>query len=211
MSFFVTGTDTDVGKTYVTALILRGLRARGVDAVGYKPVSCGNRDDARVLAAASGDSEPLDAINPVWYDTPVAPYVAGIVENRPLEVDQLVAGYEALAARHAHVLVEGAGGWEVPLAPGFAISDLARALRLPVLLVVSNKLGALNHSVLTLNAIRHAGLHCAGVVFNNLQDELDVAAITNLRILQELTGVQVLADVIRGEEELEIEPFLELL
>lgn len=208
MSIFITATDTGAGKTYVSALLLRALRAMGRDAVGYKPVSCGDREDGLILTAAGDHAEPLDAVNPLWYATAVAPYVAGLLENRPLDPAGLLDGYRALAERHEIVLVEGVGGWEVPLAPGYRVPDLAADLGLPVLLVVSNKLGALNHTILTLNAIRARGLTCAGLVFNHAADELDTAAITNKGVIEDLCGAPVLTDIIRGQEDIGLEEFL---
>lgn len=206
VSAFITGTDTGVGKTRVTCLLLAALRAEGRDAVGYKPVSAGDREDATLLAEASG-IEDLNAINPLHYQTAVAPYVAGMLENRPLDPALLVAGYRDLAARHELVLVEGAGGWEVPLAPNYRISDLAAELDLPVVIVAANKIGALNHILLTVNAIKARGLTCAGVVLNELEDELDTAKITNKGVLEDLTGVPLLGHIIHGQDFLDPEDF----
>ncbi len=207
MSFFVTGTDTGVGKTYVTRLILQGLRAGGHDAVGYKPVSCGDRGDATVLAEVSGGLG-TDEVNPVHLNTPVSPYVAGMLENHSIDPAVLAEGYRALAAAHRSVLVEGAGGWEVPVAAGYRMSDLAADLALPVVLVAANRLGALNHILLTANAIRSRGLVCAGIVLNQLEDEMDTAAITNKGVIEDLTGLPLLAHLIHGQDFIEIEPFL---
>jgi dethiobiotin synthetase len=199
MSFFVTGTDTNVGKTYATRLILEMLRAEGVDAVGYKPVSCGDREDAILLAAASGGLT-LDEVNPLHLNTPVAPYVAGLLENRTVNPADLLAGFHHLAAAHAQIIVEGAGGWEVPLAPNYRVSDLAKDLGLPVILVAANRLGALNHILLTVDAIRAKGLSCAGIILNQLEDELDTAMITNKGIIEELAGVPLLDHLIYGQD-----------
>jgi dethiobiotin synthetase len=209
MSFFITGTDTGVGKTYVTRLIVETLRNAGQDAVGYKPVACGDRQDAAILAAASGGLE-LDEVNPVYLNTPVAPYVAGMLENRTVDPAVLIAGYHQLAARHANVLVEGAGGWEVPLAANYRISDLAADLKLPVILVAGNKLGALNHIILTVNAIRAKGLVCAGIILNQLEDEMDTAMITNKGVVEDLTGVPLLDHLIHGQDFLDAEAYLDL-
>jgi dethiobiotin synthetase len=207
MSFFITGTDTGVGKTYVTRLILEHLRAEGRDAVGYKPISCGDREDASILSAVSGGID-LDEINPVHLNTPVAPYVAGMLENRTIDPAVLIAGYENLAKKHAQVVVEGAGGWEVPLAANYRVSDLAADLKLPVIVVAGNKLGALNHILLTVNAIRAKGLTCAGIVLNQLEDEMDTAMITNKGVVEDLTGVPLLEHVIHGQDFLDVSPFL---
>ena len=199
MSLLVTGTDTGVGKTYVTRLLVESLRNEGVDAVAYKPVACGDRDDAEVLARVSGGLD-LDWVNPVHLKTPVAPYVAGLLENRTVSTDELVSGYRRLAAVHQAVIVEGAGGWEVPVAPGYRISDLAETLGLPVLVVAANRLGALNHILLTVNAIRSRGLKCAGVVLNQLDDELDTAMITNKGVIEDLSGVPLIDHLIRDQD-----------
>lgn len=209
MSFFITGTDTGVGKTYVTRLILETLRKDGQDAVGYKPVSCGDREDAVILAGASGGLT-LDEINPISLNTPVAPYVACLLENRTLDPTDLIKGYQHLAEKHAKVLVEGVGGWEVPLAPGYRVSDLAAELGLPVILVAGNKLGALNHIILTVNAIRAKGVTCAGIILNQLEDELDTAMITNKGVVEDLTGVPLLDHLIHGQDFLDEDVFLHL-
>ncbi|MCU0752901.1 MAG: dethiobiotin synthase [Akkermansiaceae bacterium] len=204
MSFFVTGTDTGAGKTHVTRLILEGLRGAGIDAVGYKPVACGDRDDARILAGASGGLA-IEDVNPVYLQSAVAPYVAGLLENRVIDPAELVAGFQRLAAAHQTVVVEGAGGWEVPVAAGYRISDLAADLALPVVLVAVNRLGALNHILLTLGAIRARGLTCAGIFLNQLDDELDTAMITNKGLIEELTGLPLLDHLIHGQDFLDPE------
>jgi dethiobiotin synthetase len=209
MSFFITGTDTGVGKTYVTCLLLEGLRNAGVDAVGYKPVACGDRDDATRISAASGGLD-TDSVNPVYFNTAVAPYVAGMLENRTADPAELLAGFEKLAAAHQTVLVEGAGGWEVPIAAGYRISDLAADLKLPVIIVAGNKLGALNHILLTVDAIRAKGLVCAGIFLNQLEDEMDTAMITNKGVIEDLTGVPLLDHLIYGQDFLDLEGFLKL-
>jgi len=199
MSLFVTGTDTGVGKTYITRLILESLRQQGVNAVGYKPIACGDRDDAEALASASGDLD-VDLVNPVYFNTAVAPYVAGLLENRTVDTAELIAGYKELAAKHDTVIIEGAGGWEVPIAPNYQISDFAKELGLPVLVVAANQLGALNHIQLTVNAIRAKGLNCVGIVLNQLEDELDTAMVTNKGVIEDLTGVPLLDHLIHGQD-----------
>lgn len=198
MHLFVTGSGTAVGKTYVACLILKALRACGRRAVAFKPVSCGTRDDAVQLQAAGDPAATIDEVNPVWLQTPAAPYVAAQFENRPLDVGALAVGFPALADRFDHVVVEGAGGWEVPLAIGQSMSDLAVALGLPVLVVVDNRLGALNTTILTVRAIQTRGLPCAGLVLNHLEDERDIASVTNRSVLEGWLGVPVLEDVLHG-------------
>ena len=207
-SYFVTGTDTGVGKTRFSCLLVEALRAEGIAAAGFKPVCCGERDDAVLLAAASGGLA-VDDVNPLWLKASVAPLVAGMLENRPADPAYLLEAYRRFAAMHSTVIVEGAGGWRVPLAEGYDMADLAVDIGLPVIVVVGNRLGALNHTILTIDSIRARGLEIAGLVINHLADELDTAAITNKGIIEQLTGVPILAEIIHGQDFLEVEPFLE--
>lgn len=209
MSAFITGTDTGVGKTYVTRLIIETLRREGIDAVGYKPVASGDRADATILAAVSGNLD-RDRINPVFLKPALAPLVAGMLENRTITCEELVAGYRSLAAEHASVIVEGAGGWEVPLAEGFFGSDLAVALGLPVVVVAANRLGCINHVLLTVRAIQARGLCCAGIILNQLEDEMDTAMVTNKGIIEDLAGVPLLAHLIHAQDFLDPEAILPL-
>lgn len=213
---FITGTDTDAGKTYVSSLIIRALRRERVDVVGYKPICCGDRNDALEMADASGFDDPsadlLDKINPVWMKTPAAPHVAAMFENIPIDKERLIRGYKVLASEHTCVITEGAGGWLVPInGMKFCVAELAMEIGDPVILVVGNRLGALNHTLLTVEAMRSRGIEPAGLVFNNLNDELDTATITNKGIVEDMCGVEVITDVIRGQKEIESWPFMEIL
>jgi dethiobiotin synthetase len=201
MRAFITGTDTGVGKTFVTALLLRSLRAKGVDAVGFKPICCGGREDAEMLRSASGDALTLNEVNPVWLRTPAAPYVAAIIENRPIDLALIREVYAGLCARHESILVEGVGGWLVPILADYAVADLARELDLPVIVVVANRLGALNHTGLTLADIRQRGVSCSGLILNQalpfdaISANETVAQTTNRAILEDWLRVRVLHEV----------------
>lgn len=209
---FITATDTDAGKTYVSSLIIRALRAEGVDAVGFKPICCGDRNDALELVEASQGVVSVDEVNPIWLKTPAAPHVAAIFENTPIHKESLLDAYRALADKHQVVITEGVGGWLVPInGMDFSVAELAKEIGDPVLLVVGNKLGALNHTLLTVEAMRSRGIEPVGMVFNNLVEELDTATITNKGIVEILCGVEVMMDVIRDQEEIEAWPFLEVL
>jgi len=202
MSYFITGTDTGVGKTHVTALLLRAFNEAGRPALGYKPLACGDRLDADILRAAGAEpSLPLNAINPVFYRVPAAPMAAAMIENRVPDLAAVRAGFDALAARATTVLVEGAGGWLVPISESYSMADLAADLGLPVLVVVNNKLGALNHTLLTVHAIEARGLRCAGLLLNQVADERDSASISNRILLEKLLPhVPILAEIMHGEE-----------
>lgn len=209
MNFFITGTDTGVGKTYITKLLVESLRAEGKYAVGFKPISCGDREDAVILAAASGNLS-LDEVNPLHFSSAVAPHVAALLENKTIDPAQILASYQAISEIYDPVIVEGAGGWEVPITESYFVSDLAKDLNLPVILVAANRLGALNHILLTLAAIQAKGLKCAGIILNQLEDEMDTPMITNKGIIESLTQVPLLDHIIHGQDFLSQE-FMDVL
>jgi dethiobiotin synthetase len=200
---FITATDTGAGKTHFSCLLLRSLRAAGVDAVGFKPFCCGERDDAERLYEACDGTVELGLINPIWLRVPAAPYTAALVENRAVDVATALDAFHTLRSRHAFVVVEGAGGWRVPLTDQMCLSDFAAQLALPVVVVVANRLGALNHTQLTVDAIAARGSMCAGVVLNEPDcAEPDPARITNQGVLEQLLTTPVLGALTYGTEAL---------
>jgi dethiobiotin synthetase len=208
LNYFLTGTDTGVGKTYVAVLLIRALRRAGFDTVGLKPICCGDRSDAEALHDAADRELSLDDVNPVWFRFPAAPYTASIVENRLPDLDQIRDRFTRLRAARRSIIVEGVGGWLVPILRNYSIADLAADLALPVVVVASNRLGALNHTLLTVQAIQSRGLKCAGVILNNNQEipgpDPDPATSTNRSILEHLLEVPILHEIERGQTALEL-------
>ena len=202
MNLFLTGTDTNIGKTYVAALLVRALRAAGHDCVGLKPICCGDRGDAEALHAASDGASPLNDINPVWLRPPAAPYTASIIEHRTVDLDLIREAFGRARSAHPSLIVEGAGGWLVPITRDYFVADLAEEMGLPVAIVVANKLGAINHTLLTLAAIRSRGLACAGLILNRPTADDDLATTTNRAMLEELAGVPILFEISHGQREL---------
>ena len=200
MNLFITGTDTNAGKTFVTALLTRALRARGFETIALKPLCTGERSDVEILQAASDHRLSLDETNPVWLHEPAAPLVAARLENRTLSLDALADWFRHLSSKHPSLLVEGAGGWLGPITPTETIADLASRLALPVVVVVANRLGCINHTLLTLESIRARGLHCPGIILNSLAANLDVATRTNREILEQNTPI--LLEVHPGQTEI---------
>ena len=199
MNLFLTGTDTNVGKSYVASLLVRALRAEGRDCVGLKPICCGDRDDATLLHEAAGGAIELNDINPVWLRTPAAPYTASLIENRPIDLALIRESFARARTAHESVIVEGAGGWLVPIERNFYIADLAAEFGLPVAIVVANRLGALNHALLTVAAVRARGLECAGLILNHPSVDEDIATTTNRGVLEEFAGVPILFDIAYGQ------------
>jgi dethiobiotin synthetase len=193
VSVFVTGTDTGVGKTTFTVWLLWHLRARGLHVAGYKPICCGDRDDAMQLMAASSPGLTIDDVNPVWLRTPAAPLTASIAEGREIDRAALGSGFVRLKERFDFVAVEGVGGWKVPITTDYFTSDLAAELRLPVVLIARNRLGCLNHVFLTLQGIEGAGMKCAGIVLNDLALDEEIATATNAEILRRCLTLPILA------------------
>ncbi len=170
---FVTGTDTGVGKTRVAVALIHALRAQGLRVAAMKPVSAGNdpgelnEDVAALLRAANIEADLRDA-NPYAFAEPIAPHIAAQRAGVRIELDVIAAAYSRLAAAADVVVVEGAGGWRVPLNERDDMSDLAQRLGLPVVLVVGMRLGCLNHALLTAESIARRQVPWAGWVANHV-------------------------------------------
>ncbi len=202
MSVFLTGTDTGVGKTYTAVCLLRLLRARGLRCAGMKPICCGDRDDAEKLLAASSEGLSIDEVNPVWLRTPAAPLAAALIEGVTVETRTLVEGFLALQRRFDFVVVEGVGGWLVPIGEDYFVSDLAVDLQLPVVIVAMNRLGCLNHTMLTARSVASHGLPCAGVALNGSGAPVDFAEESNADILSRIAQVPICAGLSQEMTEL---------
>jgi dethiobiotin synthetase len=166
--YFITGTDTGVGKTWATVALMRYFKNRGETVVGMKPVASGCalnngkpvNDDALMIQANASFELAYDSVNPYAYPLPVSPHLAG--RDNPASLDWIMARFHELKPQADVILVEGAGGWYSPINDGQNISDLAISLALPVILVVAIRLGCINHAVLTAEAINRSALPCAG-------------------------------------------------
>lgn len=169
---FVTGTDTDCGKTRVSVALIERLRQRGVRVGGFKPVAAGARwcdgqlrnDDALALGKAADLGVDYRLINPYCFESPIAPHLAAHRTGQAIGLAPILAARDALSAACDFLVTEAAGGWRVPLGPGLDIEGLALELRLPVLLVVGLRLGCLNHALLTALSIRSSGAALIGWV-----------------------------------------------
>ena len=196
---FVTGTDTAVGKTEVSCGLLRAWRAAGRDIAAMKPaqsgVGPGEPSDAERLAAAAGTGDPPELVCPYSFAAPLAPAVAARLAGVEVELGRILAAARALAARHEGVLVEGAGGLVVPLTERETFADLALALGFPVLVVARSGLGTVNHTALTVEALRARGLAIAGVVLNAASPLRDPSEPHNAAEIERLTGLRPLGAI----------------
>ena len=203
---FVVGTDTGVGKTHVSCALLQALAQHHRRVVGMKPVAAGvvpwgegwASEDSIALRAASTIAVPPELDTPVLLPDPLSPHIAAIRAGVQIDIAAIVQAYQALAAQADAVVVEGAGGFHVPLSPTETGADLALALNLPVVLVVGLRLGCLNHALLTAEAIAARGLTLAGWVANRVDLDM-LAPDDNIAWLQQRLGAPLLADLPWGE------------
>ncbi|SMF52942.1 dethiobiotin synthetase [Alteromonadaceae bacterium Bs31] len=193
-NYFITGTDTDAGKTLIAASLLCKANQSGLQTLGLKPLAAGAEiteagfcnEDAVLLQKYSSILLDYEQVNPVLLQQPMAPHIAAAQEGKRLKVDTL-EGYirGALTARPQFCVIEGAGGWRVPLNPAQTMADLVKALGLPVILVVGMKLGCLNHALLTAEAIQRDGLSIAAWVATQVEPNMFVVE-ENLNALKHL-------------------------
>ncbi len=180
--FFIAGTDTNVGKTLIAAGLLLVAKQQGLRTLALKPVAAGcektdaglRNDDALLLQTVMTESLIYDQINPIALHAAIAPHIAAAQEKRVLSADRIAGFCRGSLPQADFALVEGAGGWRVPLNPRETMADLARILQLPVILVVGVRLGCINHALLTVEAIRNDGLPLAGWVANCVDADMPV-------------------------------------
>ena len=162
---FITGTDTEIGKTVVSVLIIKALVRHGFKVIGMKPVASGSKrtakglrnDDAEQLINASNVIAPYEDVNPYAFEPAIAPHIAAREAGIEIRLEEIIRRYHALSERAEWVIVEGVGGWQVPLGEDLYVADLSTALSAPVLLVVGIRLGCLNHALLSVESIRRRG------------------------------------------------------
>jgi dethiobiotin synthetase len=188
---FVTGTDTGVGKTLLTALLLQHLRDRGVQALAMKPFCSGGKGDVELLRKLQAPEVSTELINPFYFDKPVAPAVAARPPRRKIRLINAVGAIERVAERCDCLLVEGCGGVLVPLAEDFDVRDLISSLRCETIVVTRNKLGTLNHTRLTVEALQARKISVRGIALME-QKSREVSARTNRTMLERmLRGIEL--------------------
>ena len=198
--YFITGTDTDAGKSYVCSMLLQGFKALGLAAAGVKPIAAGSNDqgqnsDALLLQRQSGIALPYDVVNPICYQAPVAPHLAAINEQQPINettLNQALASWRQLPLKQ--LLIEGAGGWLLPISNERYLADWVAEQQLPVILIVGMKLGCLNHTMLTVREIARSGCRLAGWVANCVDPDMALLQ-QNIADLQHRIGAPCLGVV----------------
>jgi len=176
-SLFVTGTDTDVGKTFISAALIGLLKKKGLRVAAMKPIASGcntteaglRNDDALQLIQYANVDLPYDIINPYAFQAAIAPHIAAQQNNINIDLNKIKQNFELIQQQSDAVVVEGAGGWLVPINNTQTMADLAKILNLPIILVVGIRLGCINHALLTVEAIKQSGLPLMGWVANNIE------------------------------------------
>lgn len=198
--FFITGTDTGVGKTLVSGELLRAGARRGLRSSGMKPIASGatlglqgpRNDDALALWEASSVKGPYEFVNPYCFELPVAPHIAAREAGVRIDLEHVAQCARALGQHCDWLIIEGIGGWRAPLGPQLTVADMAMRLSLPIILVVGVRLGCLNHALLTLESIRACGLPFAGWIGSQV-DPTMLKVGENVAALAELMGQPALA------------------
>ncbi len=200
--FFITGTDTGVGKTFAASLIVKVLKENGIDVGVMKPVETGCHQkngilkphDALLLKKAAGVRDSLDLINPYRFKEPSAPSIAARKTGRQIKLPKIKECYKKLASRHDFMLVEGAGGLLVPLNNKETILDLIKLLKLPVIIVAASRLGTINHTLLTVKCAKQLGIKIHGIIFNNPIQQKK-SSLMNMEEVKRFTDVEIIAEI----------------
>lgn len=210
-AWFVTGTDTNVGKTFVSTALARAFRRRGLSTGVMKPVETGCPTvegvlaplDAMALKDASGTEDSIDLINPFRYAPGLAPLVAAKMEDKAIEPAVIKNAFDWVRSTHDVTIVEGAGGLLVPVTEEMTMAEIARLLDIPVIIVAATRLGAINHTALTVECAMARGILVAGIILNNLSGPgtSDISIAKNASAIERLTGVRILAEIPYNKKE----------
>ncbi len=209
MMIFVTGTDTGVGKTYVSAILAENLKKMGVN-VGYlKPVETGGREDTLTLKNVLKNDDDLDLMNPINLKLPLSPNIAFDVENVHLTLDEIKEkiknAYEVLKNKYDFLIVEGAGGVCVPIKENFLMSDLIKFLDLDAVVVSRPNLGTINHTLLTIEHLRNKDINVRGVIINCITDLSEVLYYEKTFETIEKVGNIEIIGIVKNKEDFEID------
>ena len=190
---FITGTDTGVGKTVVAAGLAGALKRQGVDVGVMKPVATGGREDTLFLMKAASFSDPIETVNPIFLEPPLAPSIAAEMSKVKIDLDKIWKAYAKLSSQHEFMIVEGIGGLLVPIKGNFLVVDLIKRLDLPIVVVSRPGLGTINHTLLTIRCAKSYRIEIKGIVINDLKKEKSgLAEKTNPKIIEELSGIPIL-------------------
>ncbi len=188
-SFFVTATDTNAGKTIVTAALIKLLRSKSINVAPYKPVQSGGIEDTIFVLEQNNIAGSPDEFYSYSLKKPCSPHLSAALDNQDISIEKIINDFKRLKEQYEAVVVEGAGGVMVPLGQGKFVLDIITELRLPVILVIANKLGSINQALLTIDKLRSVGCLPALLVFNDSKDCDELILSDNVKTITELSGV----------------------
>ena len=189
---FITATDTEAGKTYVSRKIAESLKKPGLACGVFKPFSTGSRDDAKALIKAAGIDEKPETVTPVFFKNPMSPYGASLLEKKSFDLQTADKALKYFQNKYDFTVVEGVGGLLVPLKQNFFVNDLIKRFRLPVIIVARFGLGTINHTLLTVDKLRRDKAEIAGIILSGRKNPKDISAKSNASIIKKVTKLPVL-------------------
>jgi dethiobiotin synthetase len=189
---FITATDTEAGKTYVSCKIAEALKKSGLACGVFKPFSTGSRDDAEALIKAAGIDEKPETVTPVFFKTPMSPYGASLLEKKSFDLKTADKMFKYFLNKYDFTVVEGVGGLLVPRKQNFFVNDLIRRFHLPVIVVARFGLGTINHTLLTVDKLRRDKAKIAGIIMSGRKNPKDISAKSNASIIKKVTKLPVL-------------------
>ena len=188
---FITATDTEIGKTYISCQIAAALKNAGVNCGVFKPVSTGDRTDAKALIKAAKINEKPETVTPVFFKNPMSPYGASLLEGKAFDLKKVQKTFKYFTNKYDFTVVEGVGGLLVPLKKNFFVSDLIKKFRLPVIVVARPGLGTINHTLLTIDKLRKDKQKILGIILNGKRNIDDISVKTNAKLIKEFTKLPV--------------------
>lgn len=189
---FITGTDTDVGKTFVASGLAACMKEDGIDIGVMKPVATGSRSDADLLIKASNVKDAIDDMNPIYLSVAASPLAASRLLGEGIDISKIKRSFERLMSKHEYMIVEGIGGIMVPITQSYLVIDMIRELELPVLIVCRGALGTINHTLLTIHACKTNSIKISGIIANNISNRMESKSID---IIKELTDLPLFGKI----------------
>jgi dethiobiotin synthetase len=190
---FVTATDTDVGKTYVSCKIAEALKGLNINVGVFKPVSTGDRNDAKALIKSSKTKDTEEKVTPIFFKNPMSPYGASLIESKTFKLKKIYSQFRYFLGKYNFTIVEGVGGVLVPLKKNFFVNDLIENFNLPVIVVAKNNLGTINHTLLTIEQLKKSNQKILGIILNSNKNKKDISCETNAILIRKLTKLNVLS------------------
>ncbi|MDR1522664.1 MAG: dethiobiotin synthase [Endomicrobium sp.] len=190
---FVTATDTEVGKTYVSCKIAEAIKGLNINAGVFKPVSTGDRNDAKELIKSSQIKESAEKVTPVFFKNPMSPYGASLIEGNSCDLKKIDSHFKYFLDKYKFTIVEGVGGILVPIKKNFFVNDLIKKFNLPVIVVARHNLGTINHTLLTIEHLKKSNQKVLGIILNRNKNKEDVSCKTNAMLIKKITKLNILS------------------